>query len=157
MGNLNFDASNIEPSQSFEPIPDGWYAASIIEAAMVPTRDGTTELLKLTFEIDGPNYAGRRVWERLNVNHANEQPRQIAQRNLSSICRAIGKLQVADTDELLGAKLLIKVRAVPADGKFDARNEIRGYKAGMDTPSAAPAPKMSAPAAAPAKAAPWRR
>jgi hypothetical protein len=162
MASLNFDATNIAPNSSFDPMPDGWYQSTIVEAEMVPTKDGSTEMLKLTHEIDGnahAQYAGRKVFDRLSIHHANQQPREIAQRNLSAICHAIGRLQVADTSELLGARLLIKLKAVPSDGQYDARNEVRGYKgAGSSAPPAA-APKMSAPAAPAAAAAKpsWKR
>lgn len=153
MANLNFDASQIE-TNSYSPLPDGWYAVAITEADMAPTKDGTTEYLKLTFEVTGPEFSGRKVWERLNINHANQQPREIAQRNLATICKSIGLLQVRDTDQLLGASLMIKVRAVPADDRYDARNEVRGYKPLNN----APAPAKAAPAAATtAKKAPWQK
>lgn len=152
MANLNFDASQIE-TNSYDPLPDGWYPVTIVEADMVPTKDGTTEYLKLCFDVTGADYAGRKVWDRLNINHQNQTPREIAQRNLASICKAIGLIQVRDTDQLVGTSLMVKVRAVPADDRFDARNEIRGYK-----PSQTQAPaKAAAPVAAAPKKAPWQK
>lgn len=154
MANLNFDASQIE-TNNYEPLPDGWYAVTIVEADMTPTKDGATEYLKLCFEVSGADYTGRKVWDRLNINHANEMPRSIAQRNLASICKAINLLQVRDTDQLVGASLTIKVKAVPADDRFDARNEIRGYKPSAQ--GAAPAKAAAPTPAVAAKKAPWQR
>ena len=150
MANLNFDASKIE-TNSYQPLPDGWYPVAIVEADMVRTRDGATEYLKLCYEVTGQEYTGRKVFDGLNINHANQTPREIAQRNLASICKAINQLQVASTDQLLGKELLVKVKAEPADERFDARNRVVGYKA--STQAAAP---VAAPAAAPKKA-PWQR
>jgi len=150
MANLNFDASKIE-TNSYQPLPDGWYPVAIVEADMVRTRDGATEYLKLCYEVTGPEYTGRKVFDGLNINHANQTPREIAQRNLASICKAINQLQVASTDQLLGKELLVKVKAEPADERFDARNRVVGYK--PTTQTAAP---VAAPAAAPKKA-PWQR
>lgn len=129
---FNFNAETVSPSQAFDPLPDGWYEIGIVGAEMVQTKDGSTELLKLTYEVDGnkhPVFANRKVFDRLNVNHANAQPREIAQRNLSAICHAIGKLQLGSESDLLGGRLLIKVKCIPADGQYDARNEVKGYKA----------------------------
>lgn len=153
MANLNFDASKIE-TNSYQPLPDGWYAVAIVEADMVRTRDGSTEYLKMCYEVTGPEYTGRKLFDALNINHANQTPRDIAQRNLASICKAIDELKVASTDQLLGKELLVKVKAEPADERFDARNRVVGYKASSQ--ASAPVAAPAAPAAAPKKA-PWQR
>lgn len=150
MANLNFDASKIE-TNSYQPLPDGWYPVAIVEADMVRTRDGSTEYLKMCYEVTGPEYTGRKLFDALNINHANQTPREIAQRNLASICKAINQLQVASTDQLLGKELLVKVKAEPADERFDARNRVVGYKASTIVVAV-----VAAPAAAPKKA-PWQR
>ena len=48
MSNLsayNFDASTIEASTSYDPIPAGWYTAIISNSEMKATRDGYGEYL----------------------------------------------------------------------------------------------------------------
>mgnify|MGYP000555910496 FL=1 len=159
MENFYFDATQIEPSQPIEPVPDGWYAVTITGAEWAPTKKGP-QLLKLTMEVDGnahPQFAGRQLWDRLNLNNESQAAREIAQRTLSSICHAIGKMQLAGISDLLGARLRAKAKAIPAEGQYDAKNDIKGYKAldeGAVTKSAAPA----APAqASTPKAAPWKR
>ena len=62
MANLNFDASKIE-TNSYQPLPDGWYPVAIVEADMVRTKDGSNEYLKLCYEITGPEYTGRKVFD----------------------------------------------------------------------------------------------
>lgn len=118
---------------------------------MVRTRDGSTEYLKMCYEVTGPEYTGRKLFDALNINHANQTPREIAQRNLASICKAINQLQVASTDQLLGKELLVKVKAEPADERFDARNRVVGYKASTQAAASA---KAAAPASS--KKAPWQ-
>lgn len=172
MGNLNFDASGIAPTTSFDPLPDGWYAMRIIESEMTGS-DKAGDMLKLRLEIDEsvhPEFANRSVFDRLCLNHpTSTQAREIAQRTLSAICHSIGKLQISDTEELLGQSVRVKVKAMPArtdatSGKsYDASNEVRGYKAideKVEAPAAAPAAKP-APAAAAAPARPatpsWKK
>lgn len=169
MGNLNFDATQVAPAAAFDPLPDAWYFMRIIEAEMATgNSEDAGEMLKLRLEIDDshhPDYANRSVFDRLCINHANQQPREIAQRTLSSIAHAIGKMQISDSEELLGQRLRVKVRAVPArtdqkTGKsYDASNEVKGYKsADGDAPVA---PAATAAAAKPAAAAPakpsWKK
>ena len=160
MENFYFDATQHEPSQSFDPVPDGWYAVTVTGAEWAPTKAGP-QLLKLTLEIDGnahPQFANRKLWDRLNLNNTNQQAREIAQRTLSSICHAVGKLQLAGISDLLGARLRCKAKAIPAEGQYEARNEVKGYKAldeAVGPKETRPAPVANA-AAAP-KAAPWKR
>lgn len=162
MANLNFDATNINPNVAFDPLPPGWYACTIVSAE-ITVSEKAGEMLKLQHEIDGdrhPEFAGRRVFNNLCINHPNQQPREIAQRTLSAIAHAVGHLQLSDTDELLGKALEVKVKSVPAKDGYDAKNEVSGYKAiegaGI-TPTAKPA---AAPATAPATTAAkpsWRK
>ena len=50
LSSYNFDASTIEPSNSYDPIPAGWYQAIISNSEMKPTRDGYGEHLSLTLQ-----------------------------------------------------------------------------------------------------------
>ena len=166
MGTLNFDATQVAPSQSFDPLPPGWYAMRITECEMVesPTADA---MVKLKFEIDEtehPEFHNRCVFQNLCINHPESQKaREIANRSLSAICHAVGKLQVADTDDLLGLSLRVKLKVRPAstsekDGKtYDAGNDVTGYKPldeKVETPAPTAAARPAAPTAGAAPAAP---
>jgi hypothetical protein len=160
-GGQAFDANNVEPSQPRELLPPGKYVAQIIDSEMKPTTTGG-EKLALTFEIlDGP-HAKRRVWTNLNLVNANTTAMEIAQRDLSAICRAVGRLQVSDSEQLHSQPLTINVEVKRAKGEYKAANEVRGY-APASGAAPAPAPRTAAPAATPAAAArttaapPWRR
>src|SRR5262245_42411620 len=92
-----FDANQVEPSSDFEPIPAGKYLAVITGSEMKPTKADTGHFLKLTFQIiDGP-YKGRNLWARLNLDNPNAIAVQIAQAELSAICRAVGVLAPHDS------------------------------------------------------------
>lgn len=47
---------------------------------------------------------------------------------LGSLMRAIGLHKVTDTDELIGAQIVIKLDIKAASDGYDASNEVRGYK-----------------------------
>lgn len=171
MGNLNFDATNVAPSTAFDPLPNGWYTMRIVGAEMAPS-EKAGEMLKLQLEVNEtvhPQFANRKVFSNLCLNHpTSQQAREIAQRTLSAICHAIGKLQVSDTEMLLGQSLQVKVKATPArvdqaTGKsYDAGNEVSGYKPlSENTPehagaSASTGTATAAPAAAAAKPS-WKK
>ena len=95
-----FDATQVEPAASFEPVPAGKYLATIVESEMKSTKSGTGNYLQLTFEIREGPHQGRVLWSRLNLQNPNPTTVQIAQAELSSICRATGVLTPSDSVEL---------------------------------------------------------
>ena len=151
MATLNFNAATVEPNQAFEVIPDGWYNVRIIKSEMKPTKDGKGSYLALTHSIIDGQYANRQLFDRLNLNNANQVAKDIAYQTLSAICHATGVIQLQDSSQLHGIPMQAKVVIKPAEGKYDAGNEIKGYKAiaGQAAPGF-----ISQPAAAPAWAAP---
>ena len=173
-----FDASNVEPATARELLPPGKYVAQIIESEMKDTQSGG-KMLALTLEIqDGP-HTRRRLWDNLNLVNSNPKAVEIAQRTLSAICHAIGRMQVNDSDELHFRPMLLSIEVEPdsrdkhlnpSDPNRRYQNKVKGY-AKADG-SAAPAPRpmaappaqaqASAPQARPAAAPasnqpPWRR
>lgn len=173
MANIgNFDASAVEPSAPRDIIPPGEYKAYIVGSEMKQTRAGTGEYLALDFAIIEGEYEHRHLWANLNLINPNAQAVEIAERDLSAICRAVGRMQVSDSEELHNLPLLITVKVKPAGPDKggvmrEAANEISGYKpVNVAAPQAAARPtqatpaRQAAPAAAqPAKSAtpPWRK
>ena len=128
MANLAFDANQVDPTDQFEALPAGDYPVIIVDSEMKPTRDNRGQYLQLTLEvIDGP-YKGRKMWDRLNLNNPNQQAVEIAQRQLSQICHAVGVLQVNDSLELHDKPLVARVKVRPASGQFSESNEVSQYK-----------------------------
>lgn len=155
-----FDASELpQGSTSFGPIPEGSYNATVTQAELKTTNDGTGEYIKLRLDITGPSHQGRVVFANLNIKNASVKAEEIGKQQLGEIMRAIGLSRVRDTDELIGGAVKIRVAIRPArtderTGKtYDAANEVKGYSA---VSGAAPVAKPAAPAAA-AKGAtpPW--
>lgn len=140
LGDINERLNNTEP-QSFELIPAGWYQATIKKADLVPTKDGTGQRLNLQFCINGPTYAGRMVFTGLNLRNKNKQAEEIATQQLRSIRDTLGITNLTDSDQLIGGTLMIKVKEVPEDGQYEAKNDVSAYKAINGE-----APKQEAPA-----------
>jgi hypothetical protein len=168
-----FDANNVEPSAPVEIFPPGKYIVQIVQSEMRDTKAGGGQMLWLELEIvDGPA-KGRKLWDRLNLVNPNQKAVEIAQRTLSAICHAVGKLQVSDSEELHFKPMLatVNVETDSRDGDKPAgeqrkQNVVKGYAAtGGGQAFAAPRPQTAAPAQpAPAPAArqpmanaPWRR
>ena len=128
MANLNgFNAANVDPATDFEPIPAGKYLAIISNSEMKPTKTGSGTYLELTFQVIEGQYKNRLLWSRLNLSNPNNQAVQIAQGELSAICRAVGVMQPKDSAELHNLPLQITVKCKKRKDTGDVVNEIKGY------------------------------
>jgi Protein of unknown function (DUF669) len=167
-----FDASGVEPNAPLEALPPGDYKVQILQSEMRVTKAGTGQMLWLDMEVlEGPDQ-GRHVYDQLNLINPNPTAEEIAQRTLSAICHAVGKLQVSDSEELHFLPMVVKVAVQP-----NGYNEVKGYKpvqqlvgAGAPPPtanesvpprsapsSALPAAAQARPAPAANSTAPWKR
>ncbi len=120
-----FDASSIEPSSGYDVLPPGKYLAQIVASEMRATKDGLGQYLYLEVDVIEGQYAGRKLFDRLNLINANADAVQIAQRTLSSICRAVGKLQVGNSEQLHLIPLIADVRVRPPKGMYGESNSVR--------------------------------
>ena len=145
-----FNAENVEPNAPRDPIPAGWYKAVIEATEEKPTKAQTGSYLQLTIQVIEGDHAGRKVIDRLNLNNPNATAVEIAQRTLSSICRAVGVMTPRDSADLMDKPMMVKVKVKPASGEYSASNEVDDY--------AAP-DKAATPAAASGGAStpPWTR
>lgn len=152
MADLNgFDAREVEPSVGFEPIPAGKYPVIIVESETKPTKSGTGDYLELKLQIQGGQFDGRLLFDRLNLNNPNEKAVQIARASLSAICRAVGVLTPHDSSELHNKTLIAIVKLRKREDTGDMSNEVKGYEAyGKSAPA-----KPTAVAAGGKPADPW--
>ncbi len=156
---IAFDATGIEPTTGYDVLPAGKYRAQIVESEMRVTRNGMGQFLWLMLDIIEGQYQGRKLFDQLNLVNSNPQTVEIAQRTLSAICHATGKLQVNDSVDLHLVPMTIQVGVKPPKDGYSEKNTIR-YLVPEKTAPAAPAyqaaPTASQTPAAPA-AAPWNR
>jgi hypothetical protein len=150
IGNNGFDATHVDPSVDFEHVPAARYNAEITDSDIRDNSKGTGEYLRLEFTIlDGP-CAGRKLWTQLNLVNPLTQAVEIAQRELSAICHATGKLQVQDSIDLHNIPLEINVK-VKTSPEYGPQNIIRGYTA-IKTNGNRPTIQAPVKSSAPAKA-----
>ena len=168
-----FDANTVEPS-NFDVFPAGKYLAQIVASEMRPTKDGRGQYLFLELDILEGLFAGRKLFDRLNLVNDNPDTVDIATRTLSSICRATGQMQVKDSEQLHLIPLIADVRVRPPKGQYGESNSIRylprnaaaapatrapGAYASAPAPATAPSPQPqpATPMAPAAGGLPWQR
>jgi hypothetical protein len=158
MANLGetFEVSSLPQGNtgSFDPLPPGWYSATMSAAEIKNTKTGTGQYIALRYDITGPTHQGRVVFGNLNIRNASPKAEEIGRQQLGDICRAIGLARVGDTDQLIGNSLMIKLDIEKSE-QYGDKNQVKGFKpiAGGAPPRAAMATAPAA-AAAPVKAAP---
>ena len=96
---VNFDVDNTPTNDTFEPIPVGWYKCVIVDSEEKQSSSGPT-YVKLTLQVIEGAYAGRKVWDNLNINNHNEIAREIARKQLSTYRKVTGVRQLRDTAQL---------------------------------------------------------
>lgn len=148
MAQLNFDANTVDPNQSFDPVPPGWYLVQVTDSEMKPTANGAGAYLQLEMTILDGEFKGRKVFDRLNLQNQNTTAVEIAYKTLSAICHATNIIQVQDSVQLHGIPMEAKLIVRPAKDNFDASNDIRGYRA-MGSGNGAAAPAGQAPVGMP--------
>ncbi|MBS90817.1 DUF669 domain-containing protein, partial [Sphingobium sp.] len=128
MAQLNFDATQVEPDTGFDVIPAGWYNAKMDESEIKPTKDGAGSYLQVRFAVIDGQYANRKLFARLNIKNANATAQEIALKQLSAIGHAVGVLHIANSEQLHGIPLKIKVKIRKGDDNYEDQNEIISYK-----------------------------
>lgn len=165
----SFNANDHEPVD-FSALPAGEYTVSISNSEFRNTKNGRGQYLSLTFEIIEGQHAGRYAWHNLNLQNDNPKAVEIAQRELSAICRAVGKMAISDSSELHDIPHRITLAYIPARGEWAEKNQIKKWmplsaaapaqaaKPQPVAPSARVAPPPVAPAAPAAPSTPpWKR
>ncbi|WP_297972030.1 DUF669 domain-containing protein [uncultured Amaricoccus sp.] len=132
-----YDASQGEQMSDRSALPAGEYLAAIARSDVSDTKKGDGRKVELEFEVLDGAHKGRRFWTTLNLWNPSATTVEMAQRELNSICHAAGRLRVADTEELHGIPMLVKLGFQKDNPE---RNEPKGYKpaAGVAASSAGP-------------------
>ena len=157
---INLDDLPESNTGEFQPLPAGWYSATINKASLEPTKDGTGQKIAMRYDITGPTHQGRVVFGNLNIKNKSAKAEEIGRAQLGDIMRALGLRQVSDTDQLVGGSLQIKLEIKEATDQYAARNEVKAFKSSGDAmPIAASVPTFSKPAEAKAtgSAPPWAK
>lgn len=157
----SFDATSVEPTTAYELLPAGKYRAQIVESEMRVTRNGMGQFLWLMLDILDGEHKGRKIFDQLNLVNPNPTTVEIAQRTLSAICHATGKMHVSDSEELHLIPMTIQVKIKPPKNGYGESNAIAYLppERGAVARTAKPTPAAPAAPAAPPKmaSAPWNK
>ena len=161
MTELNFDSNTVEPATGkFELLPVDDYLAVISDSTMADNKKTKGQHLSLTWAVVDGDYKDRKVFTNLNLVNESAETVEIAQRDLSAICRATGVLHPKDSAELHNKPVVISVGIRKGSNGYEDSNIIRKYSR-VDGKELKDITDASAPVkdtAAPAKSKkPWQK
>ena len=131
MAALNFNRSGYtgDTADSFSVIDPGIYLGTITKSEMKETKDKKGSYLSLTLKLNGnPKHDGRVLFCNLNLNNANPATVEIAEKNLSQICDALGVTNVTDSAQLHDRQLAFRVTIKKGTPQYpEDKNEVRSF------------------------------
>lgn len=127
-----FDATAIDTEQKdYELLPDGIYRLEIIASEV--KEEGNNKQVPLVISVIEPEaFKDRQIRLWLDYEHSNPEYQARGQRELASICRAVGVKDPENTEELhlIGFTAKVKKGAAgvsKAGNAYKARNSISRY------------------------------
>jgi len=146
---LGFNVEDVE-APSFELLPPGRYQVACSSAKVQPSKNNPSTVLANIEEtiVDG-DHAGRKIWSRYVVAHADGK---VMARGRADVVRLMAAYGVGGGDlaPCVGRECIAAVDVEPAKGDWEARNKIKRREAiAGAVPAAKPAPVVAAPKAAP--------
>lgn len=168
MVQIGFNPQEYDVPSIGDPLRPGWYELTIEKIDLKANKAGTGSYLEVTLAVDANNHpddAGRKVWDRLNVFHQDEKTSRIARGRYRKLQESAGKPLSQETDDLIGCRVLAKIKVRAGNEQYGPSNDVDDYKPSGSTPvsthapaagaapAAAVAPAPTAPAAVPA----WAR
>lgn len=121
-----FDPTSHDTTQTeYSTLPLGIYKLEVTASDVVPTKAGTGTILKLTYDaIEPEEFKGRKIFANMNIENQNAVAQQIGQKELASLCRAIGLSELSDSEELHFRAFTAKVGLEKPQEGYAQRNRI---------------------------------
>lgn len=129
LGISNVDWNSVDDI-GFKPLPAGVYGAKVTKAELSNNKAGNGKYIKVEFTLVGQKgIKGRKVFEYLTVQHANEQVVQIALGKLKKLIKSIGKdpESVEDTSELQNEMVGLKLK-LHTDATYGPQNKVVDFE-----------------------------
>lgn len=140
MAQINFDASQVDPSVPFEVLPSDKHLVEITKSEMKATKAGDGAYLELEYTVLDGAFKGRKVWDRLCLNHRTQKTVEIARANLSAVCHAVGVMKPRQSSELHHIPFVITVKLKKEKDTDNIYNEVKGYAKRVSVIAVAPQP-----------------
>lgn len=123
---MEFDAEE-HADDSRDVVEAGMYTLRVADTRIDQTKSGSGELLKIGFEILGPRFSGRWVWDQFIVRHTSSEALRIGLGRLSECSRALRTAKWRNERELIGQTCDARIVVID-DPTYGPKNEIKRYQ-----------------------------
>lgn len=131
---------------TFDALPKDRYPMQVIESEVKPTKKAKEakdpslgQLAVFKWEVIAGEYKGRTVYNQINIVNENPQAVEIGNKELTSMCKALGLEGMEDTEETHGIPCYVELGVEEdAKGKYPDKNVFKKYEPYDDTPKAPP-------------------
>ena len=136
---IDFDINQYaeNANKAFDPLPVGWYEATIVKNELVTNKKGNGEYMKISFSIADEKYKGRVVFANLNIRHPNNVTVEIARGYLSLILTSVGLIDGFvnnDIESIVGKTLQIYLAKREHNG--ETYNDVKNFKVAKEVEQA---------------------
>lgn len=119
---------SLDVPAKYKPIPDGDYTCVIIDSEVKPTKSGNGHYLQLVLEVLEGAHAGRKLFERLNIDNPSSKAVAIARKRMTELCSCVGITgELRETEELHNIPVKVSVVVEEPKNGYDSTNRIVGY------------------------------
>ncbi len=133
-----YDVDGTGEMGNFEPVPVGDYICRISDAELKVVTSGHFQQLVLQWEIMDGDYAGRLIYDRINMalpsipwgelSEGEQKAIDIGNRARKAMELAtLGRCGARDSREYIGAMAVLRVKIRPAKGEYPASNAVASY------------------------------
>lgn len=124
---MGYKADKKKAASSFDPIPAGEYTLVITRAKKETDANGN-KFLNMEYSVTKGKYKGRKIWERLYLEHPNEKAAEIAEQKLQQLMFATHITELPSkwkAAKLIGKPFIGRV-AIEVDktGKYGDKNRL---------------------------------
>ncbi len=122
-----FNSEDHDDMGTFTLLPKGKYNAVIHETDYRENKKQNGHFLEIKFTINEGEFVGSELRSYLNLDNPSAVAVDLANKELATICRAVGKVAIEDSEELHGHELTLDVDIDPGKGDNPDRNKISFY------------------------------
>lgn len=121
MVNLASYKTEIENAKEsyYAQVPDGDYVIVCISTEEKENSKRNGRYIQNEYEIQEGEFAGEKLIDRINFDNPNEKARQIAFATIKALGQAVGIEPLTDTEQLIGKRIVAKIKNIAGDPIFD--------------------------------------
>ena len=119
----NFVSDDTKARSSFTPVPTGEYPL-LVEKSVEGKSSAGNAMLKIQFKIEDGEYADRKLFANINLEHSNSEVVLIGEQQLQTLRLQLGLKTIKDASDLIGHSFVTTVKVNKRKDTGELVNEV---------------------------------